>query len=289
MVHDDEPVGLDGLRVEFDDERAVSDAGVMLVATLAERLGIEALAGRLVRLRRDRPGAANAGRKVMALMYAMVLGADSIDDCERVARGPHAAGCWAAGCRRPRRWGRSCARSRSGTCASSTRCSGEALERAWQAGAGPGRRAAGDRRRQLRRRGLRPLEAGRRLRLHQAARLPPDPRDPGRHARGAAHPAAEGLGEHAEGDAALRRRADRPRRPRRRDRRQAAARRLGVLEHQGVRAARAGRLAVLDRRADASRRSARRSRRSTRTPGRRSTTPTRARRRSPRPPTAAGG
>ena len=45
MVHDDEPVGLDGLRVEFDDERAVSDAGVMLVATLAERLGIEALAG----------------------------------------------------------------------------------------------------------------------------------------------------------------------------------------------------------------------------------------------------
>lgn len=39
MAHDDEPVGLDGLRVEFDDERAVSDAGVMLVATLASRLG----------------------------------------------------------------------------------------------------------------------------------------------------------------------------------------------------------------------------------------------------------
>jgi hypothetical protein len=62
VVHDDEPVGLDCLRVKFDDERAVSDAGVMLVATLAKRLGIEALAGRLVRLRRDRPGAANAGR-----------------------------------------------------------------------------------------------------------------------------------------------------------------------------------------------------------------------------------
>ena len=45
MVHDDEPVGLDGLRVCFDDERVVSDAGVMLVATLAARLGIEALAG----------------------------------------------------------------------------------------------------------------------------------------------------------------------------------------------------------------------------------------------------
>ena len=87
VVHDDEPVGLDGLQVDFDDERAVSDAGVMVVATLAQRLGIEALAGRLVRLRRDRPGAANAGRKVMALIFAMVLGAASIDDAEVLRAG----------------------------------------------------------------------------------------------------------------------------------------------------------------------------------------------------------
>ena len=80
MVQDDGSVGLDGMRVEFDDERVVSDAGIAVVATLVKRLGIEALAGRLVRLRRDRPGAANAGRKVMALLFAMVLGADSIDD-----------------------------------------------------------------------------------------------------------------------------------------------------------------------------------------------------------------
>ena len=70
------PVGPDGVRVKFDDERVVSDAGVMLVATLAGRLGVEALAQRLVGLRRDRPGAANGGRKVMALLFAMVLGAD---------------------------------------------------------------------------------------------------------------------------------------------------------------------------------------------------------------------
>jgi hypothetical protein len=80
VVHDDKPVGLDAMQIEFDDERVVCDAGIMLVATLALRLGIEALAGDLVRLRRGRPGAANAGRKVMALIYAMVLGADSIDD-----------------------------------------------------------------------------------------------------------------------------------------------------------------------------------------------------------------
>ncbi len=37
MVHDDEPVGLDGVQVEFDDERVVCDAGIALVATLAQR------------------------------------------------------------------------------------------------------------------------------------------------------------------------------------------------------------------------------------------------------------
>ena len=96
MVQDDGPVGLDALRVVFDDERVVSDAGVALVATLAQRLGIEALAGRLVRLRRDRPGAANSGRKVMALLFAMVLGADSIDDSDvlRVGRTRRLLGGW---------------------------------------------------------------------------------------------------------------------------------------------------------------------------------------------------
>jgi hypothetical protein len=87
MVHDDGLVGLDGLRVEFDDERAVQHAGVALVATLACRLGIESLAERLAQLRDDRPGAANAGRKVLALLFAMVLGADSIDDCELLRAG----------------------------------------------------------------------------------------------------------------------------------------------------------------------------------------------------------
>jgi len=47
MVHEDGAVVLDRLLVEFDDERVVSDAGVVLVATLAKRLGLEALAWRL--------------------------------------------------------------------------------------------------------------------------------------------------------------------------------------------------------------------------------------------------
>ena len=96
VVQDGGPVGLDGVRVRFDDERVVSDAGVMLVATLAQRLGIEALAARLVRLRRDRPGASNVGRKAMALVYAMVLGADCIDDCDvlRAGRTRRLLGGW---------------------------------------------------------------------------------------------------------------------------------------------------------------------------------------------------
>lgn len=87
MVHDDRPVGLDRVDVVFDDERVVSDAGVMLVSTLAQRLGVEAMAGRLVRLRGDRPGRANAGRKVMALVFAMILGADCVDDCDVLRAG----------------------------------------------------------------------------------------------------------------------------------------------------------------------------------------------------------
>ena len=137
MVQDDKPVGLDGVRVEFDDDRVVSDAGVMLVATLAQRLGIEALAQQLVRLRRDRPGAANAGRKVMALLYAMVLGADSIDDCDvlRAGRTRRLLGGWLPA---PSTLGTFLRAFTFGHVRQLDALLGRALERAWKAGAGPG-------------------------------------------------------------------------------------------------------------------------------------------------------
>jgi Transposase DDE domain group 1 len=137
MVQDCEPVRLDGLAVEFDDERAVSDAGVMLVATLAQRLGVEALAQRLVRLRRDRPGAANAGRKVMALIYAMVLGADSIDDCDvlRAGRTRRLLGGWLPA---PSTVGTFLRAFTFGHVRQLDRLLAESLTRAWKAGAGPG-------------------------------------------------------------------------------------------------------------------------------------------------------
>ncbi len=137
MVQDDGPVGLEALKVEFDDERVVSDAGVALVATLAGRLGIEALATKLVRLRRDRPGAANAARKVMALLYAMVLGADSIDDADvlRAGRTSRLLGGWVPA---PSTLGTFLRAFTFGHVRQLDKLLGEALCRAWRAGAGPG-------------------------------------------------------------------------------------------------------------------------------------------------------
>src|SRR3954462_6583984 len=137
VVHDDTAVGLDGVRVEFDDERVVSDAGVMVVATLAERLGIEALAQDRVRLRRDRCGAANAGRKVMALLFAMVLGADSIDDTSvlRAGRTRRLLGGWLPA---PSTLGTFLRAFTFGHVRQLDKLLAESLTRAWQAGAGPG-------------------------------------------------------------------------------------------------------------------------------------------------------
>jgi hypothetical protein len=137
MVQDDEAVGLDGLRVEFDDQRVVSDAGVMLMATLAGRLGLEALAGERVRLRAGRAGAANAGRKVMAIVYAMILGADSIDDCGvlRAGRTRRLLGGWLPA---PSTLGTFFRAFTFGHVRQLDALLGQALERAWQAGAGPG-------------------------------------------------------------------------------------------------------------------------------------------------------
>ncbi len=137
MVHDDGPVGLDGVQVAFDDQRVVSDGGIALLATLAQRLAIEGLVGRFVRLRRDRPGASNAGRKVTALIYAMALGADSIDDCDllRAGRTRRLLGGWLPA---PSTLGTFLRAFTFGHVRQLDRVLGHALERAWAAGAGPG-------------------------------------------------------------------------------------------------------------------------------------------------------
>jgi hypothetical protein len=85
MVHAaaDVPAGLaslDSVRVEFNEDRLISDAGLLLTATLADRLGLQELVNESVWLGYRTPGAALPGRKVMTLVHGMLAGADSIDD-----------------------------------------------------------------------------------------------------------------------------------------------------------------------------------------------------------------
>jgi len=72
--------------VEFDDERLVANAGVVVLATLSKRLGIERLVDQLVDLGK-RAGGARPGRKVLSLVHAIALGADSIDDTDVLRAG----------------------------------------------------------------------------------------------------------------------------------------------------------------------------------------------------------
>jgi Transposase DDE domain group 1 len=75
-----------GLVVAFDDDHAVANAGLLLPATLAQRLGIEAVIDGLVDLG-DRPGAHRPGRKVLTLLHALMAGGDCIDDADVLRTG----------------------------------------------------------------------------------------------------------------------------------------------------------------------------------------------------------
>jgi Transposase DDE domain group 1 len=77
---------LDGVEAVFDEPRLVANAGLLLSATLADRLGLEALIDRRVDLG-ERPGARRAGAKVLSLVSAMLVGGDSIDDADVLRAG----------------------------------------------------------------------------------------------------------------------------------------------------------------------------------------------------------
>jgi hypothetical protein len=122
--------------VDLDDARAVANAGVMLPALFARRLGLQELVEECVDLG-DRPGAANPGRKVMTMCLAMVLGADCIDDCDLLRSGQTGA-VLGHGIAAPSTMG-TCLRAFTvGHVRQLDRVLGLALQRAWAAGAGPG-------------------------------------------------------------------------------------------------------------------------------------------------------
>ena len=122
--------------VEFDDERLVANAGLLLTSTLIERLGLERLVERTVDLG-ARPGAARPGRKVCSLLQAMALGADSIDDCD-VLRAGGTAALLGHRAMAPSTLGTFLRSFTFGHVRQLDRVLGESIERAWSAGAGPG-------------------------------------------------------------------------------------------------------------------------------------------------------
>lgn len=77
---------LDGVGVAFDDPGLVANAGLLLVATLVDRLGLETLIDDTVDLA-GRVGAANPGSKLLTLMMGLVAGGSFIDHVDMLRAG----------------------------------------------------------------------------------------------------------------------------------------------------------------------------------------------------------
>ena len=123
--------------VRFDEQRLVSDAGLLLTASLADRLGIEETVNESVWLDPRVPGAALPGRKVMSLVHGMVAGADSIDDMN-VLRAGSTGLILGHRVMAPSTLGTFLRAFTFGHVRQLDRVLDVTLARAWQAGAGPG-------------------------------------------------------------------------------------------------------------------------------------------------------
>jgi hypothetical protein len=77
---------LDRLDTAFDDDRLVADAGLLLPATLAHRLGLRELVDEHLDLG-DKPGRAHVGDKLLSLIFSALAGGDCIDDADALRAG----------------------------------------------------------------------------------------------------------------------------------------------------------------------------------------------------------
>ena len=131
------PANLDSVRVVFDEQRLVSNAGLLVTSTLADRLGIEEVVNESVWLDPRAPGAALPGRKVMSLVHGMLAGADSIDEMN-VLRAGSTGLILGHRVMAPSTLGTFLRAFTFGHVRQLDRVLDQALCRAWQAGAGPG-------------------------------------------------------------------------------------------------------------------------------------------------------
>lgn len=124
----------DRVRVTFDDEHLVANAGLLLVSTLAVRLQLERLVNETGRIGGSRPG-----RKVMTLLHAIVAGGSHIDHCD-VLRGGGTQQVLAFRVMAPSTLGKFLSAFTFGHVRLLEAVVGHELTRAWAIGAGPGRR-----------------------------------------------------------------------------------------------------------------------------------------------------
>ena len=127
---------LDQLDTCLDDTHAVANAGLLLAATLAERLGIEQAADALIDLG-ERAGAHRPGRKLLTLVHSLLAGGDCIDDADLLRCGQTAS---VLGHRvmAPSTLGTFLRSFTFGHVRQLDRLTEQVLARAWMAGAGPG-------------------------------------------------------------------------------------------------------------------------------------------------------
>lgn len=127
---------LDRIRVTFDEPSLVANAGLVLVATLAARLGIEQLVNKTVRLT-GRVGGALPGRKVLTLVHAILAGASHIDHAN-VLRAGSTASVLGHKVMAPSTLGTFLRAFTFGHVRQLEAVTAEVLRRAWAMGAGPG-------------------------------------------------------------------------------------------------------------------------------------------------------
>jgi hypothetical protein len=82
--------GIDRIAVTFDEPNLVANAGLILVATLVVRLGLERLINATLRFS-GRVGGASPGRKVLTLVHAMAAGGSHIDHADVLRSGATSA------------------------------------------------------------------------------------------------------------------------------------------------------------------------------------------------------
>ena len=78
--------GIDRVTVTFDEPNLVANAGLVLIATLAKRLGLERLCDTTIELS-GHVGGFRPGRKILTLVHAMVAGASHIDHADMLHAG----------------------------------------------------------------------------------------------------------------------------------------------------------------------------------------------------------